>query len=133
MACNRDIFTLPLDGCKTWFLTLREEHRQRVFENRILRTLFGPKWNEVGRGWRKLHNKELHNMCSSPSKIRMIKSRRMIWAGHVERMGEKRSAYRILVGKPEGKRPQERPRWVHDIKVDHRGGMDWIDLAQDRD
>jgi hypothetical protein len=88
--------------------------------------------------WRKLHNEELHRVYSSPSIIRMIKSRRMRWAGHVAQMGEKRIAYRILVGKPEGKRPLGRPRcrWVDNIKMDHReidwDGIDWIDLAQDR-
>jgi hypothetical protein len=72
--------------------------------------IFGPKIDEVIRDWRKLHNKELHNLYFPPSIIRMIKSRRMRWAGHVARMGEKRNAYRILVEKPEGKRPLERPR-----------------------
>jgi hypothetical protein len=121
-------------GCETWSLTLREEHRLRVFENRVLRRIFGPKTDEVTGGWRKLHNDELHNLYSSPSIIRMIKSRRMRWAGHVTRMGEKRNVYRILVGKPDGKRPLGRPRhrWVDNIKMDLRG-MDWIDLAQDRD
>jgi hypothetical protein len=76
-----------------------------VFENRVLRRIFGPKGDEVTRGWRKLHNEELHNLYSSPNIIRMIKSRRMRWIGHVVRMGEKRNAYRILVGKPEGKSP----------------------------
>jgi hypothetical protein len=88
----------------TWSLTLRKEHRPRVFENRTLRRIFGPKRDEVTGGWRKLHNEELHNLYSSPSIIRMLKSRRMRWAGHVARMGEKRNAYRKLVGKPEGKR-----------------------------
>jgi hypothetical protein len=89
--------------------------------------------------WRKLHNEELHNLYSSPNIIRMIKSRRMRWAGHVPRMGEKRNACRILVGKPEGRRPLGRPRrrWVDNIKMDLReigwDGVDWIDLAQDRD
>jgi hypothetical protein len=89
-------------------------------------------------GWRKLHNEELHNLYCSPSIIRIIKSRRVRWAGHVTRMGEK-SAYRILVGKPEGKRPLGRPRhrWDNNIKMDFRKmewvSMDWIDLAQDRD
>jgi hypothetical protein len=76
-----------LYGCETWSLTLREEHRLRVFENRVLRRIFGPKRDEVTGGWRKLHNEELHNLYSSPSIIRMIKSRRMSWAGHVARMG----------------------------------------------
>jgi hypothetical protein len=120
-------------------LTLREEHRLRVFENRVLRRMFGPKRDEVTGGWRKLHNEELHNLYSSPSIIRMIKSRRMRWIGHVARMGEKRNAYRILAGNPEGKRPLGRPRrtWVDNIKIDLReigwDGRDWIDLAQDRD
>jgi hypothetical protein len=76
-----------LYGCETWSLTLREEHRLKVFGNRVLRRIFGPKRDEVTRGWRKLHNEELHNLYSSPSIIRMIKSRRMRWAWHVARMG----------------------------------------------
>jgi hypothetical protein len=89
----------------------------------------------VSGSWRKLHNEELHNLYSSPSIIRMIKSRRMRWAVHVAPMGEKRNAYRILLGKPEGKKPQGRPgrRWASNIKMDLReigwDGMDWIDLA----
>jgi hypothetical protein len=89
--------------------------------------------------WRKQHNEELHNLYSSPNIIRMIKSRRMRWAGHVAQMGEKRNTYRILVGKPEGNRPLGRPkcRWVENIKIYLReiewDGMDWIDLSQDRD
>jgi hypothetical protein len=90
-------------------------------------------------GWRKLLSEELHSLYSSPSIIRMIKSRRMRWAGHLARMGEKRNAYRILMGKPEGKKPLGRPRrrWGGSIKMDLREigwvGMDWIDLAQDMD
>jgi hypothetical protein len=117
-----------------------------VFENRVLTRIFGPKRDEVTGGWRKLHNEELRNLysspsiirMSSPSIIRMIKSRRMRWAGHVARMGAKRTAYRILVGMPEGKRPLGRPRrkWVDNITTDLReigwGGMDWIDLTQNR-
>jgi hypothetical protein len=99
-----------LYGCETWSLTLREEHILRVFENRVLRRIFGTKRYEVTGGWRKLHNEELHNLYSFPSIIRIIKSRRMRWAGHVARMGEKRNAYRILVGNPEGKRPLGRSR-----------------------
>jgi hypothetical protein len=91
-------------------LTLREEHRLRVFENRVLRGIFGPKRDEVTGEWRKLHNVELRDLYSSPSIIRIIKSRRMRWAGHVARMGEKRNAYKLLVGKPERKRPLGRPR-----------------------
>jgi hypothetical protein len=121
---------------ETWSLTLREEHRLRVFENRVLRRIFGPKRNEVTGEWRKLHNKELHDLYSSPSIIRINKSRRMRWVGHVERMGEKRNAYRLLVGKPEGKRPLERPRhrWVDNIRMDLGevgwGDVDWIGLAK---
>jgi hypothetical protein len=98
-----------LYGCETWSLTLREEHRLRVFENRVLRRVFGPKRDEVMGEWRKLHNEELCDLYSSPSIIRIIKSRRMRWAGHVARMGEGRNVYRLLVGKPERKRPLGRP------------------------
>jgi hypothetical protein len=80
---------------------LREEHRLRVFENRVLRRIFGPKRDEVTGSWRKLHNEDLHNVYSSPNIIRKIKSRRIGWTGHVERIGKKRNAYRIMVGKPE--------------------------------
>jgi hypothetical protein len=110
-----------------------------VFENRVLRGIFGPKRDEVVGGWRKLHNEELHNLYCSPSIIRIIKSRRIRLAGHVARVEEKRNAYRILVGKSEGKRPLGRPRrrWEDNIKIDLReiggGGMDWIDLVQNRD
>jgi hypothetical protein len=83
-----------------WSLTLREEHRLKVCENRVLRRIFGPKRDEVTGEWRKLHNEELRDLYSSPSIIRIIKSRRMRWAGHVAQMGEKRNAYRLLVGKP---------------------------------
>jgi hypothetical protein len=113
--------------------------RLRVFENRVLRRIFGPKRDEVTGGWRKLHNEKLHNLYSSPSIFRMIKSRRMRWAGDVARMEEKRNAYRIFLGKPEGKRPLGRPtrRWVDNVKMDLReigwNGIDWIDLAQDKD
>jgi hypothetical protein len=103
-----------------------------------LRTTFGPKRDEVTGGWRKPHNEELYSLYSSPSIFRMIKSRSMRWAVHAARMGEM-NAYTILMGKPEGKRPLGRPkrRWVDNIKMDLReievDGMDWIDLAQDRD
>jgi hypothetical protein len=89
------ILPVVLYGCETLSLTLRGEHRLRVFENRVLRGIFGPKRDEVIGGQRKLHNDELHNLYCSPSIIRMIKSRRMRWAGHVARMGEKRKAYRF--------------------------------------
>jgi hypothetical protein len=91
-------------------LTLREEHRLRVFENRVLRRIFGPKRYEVTGGWRKLHKEELHGLYSSPSIVGVIKARRMRWAGHVAFMGEVRGAYNILVGRPEGRRPLGRPR-----------------------
>jgi hypothetical protein len=99
------ILPVVLYGSETWSLTLRKEHRLRVFENRVLRRIFGPKRDEVTGEWRELHNEELHDLYSSPSIIRIIKSRRMIWVGHVGRMGEKKNAYRLLVRKPEGKRP----------------------------
>jgi hypothetical protein len=98
-------FPVVLYVCETWSLTVREEHKLRVFENRVLRRIFGPKRDGGAGGWRKLHNKELHNLYPSPSIIRIIKPRRMRWAGHVARMGEKRNIYRILVGKPDGKGP----------------------------
>jgi hypothetical protein len=104
------ILPVVLYGCETWSLTLREEHRLRVFENRVLRRIFGPKKDEVTGKWRKLHCGELHNLYSSPDIIRQIKSRRMRWAGHGARMGEGRNVYGVLVGKPGGKRPVERPR-----------------------
>jgi hypothetical protein len=130
-----------LYGCETWSLTLREEHRLRVFENRVQRRIFGPKGDEVIGGWRKLHNEELHNLYCSPSIIRINKGKkRTRWAGHVARMGAKRNAYRILVGKQEGKTLLERPRrrWEdNNIRMDLRetgwGGMDWTNLALDRD
>jgi hypothetical protein len=110
-----------------------------VFENRVLRRIFGLKRHEVTGDWRKLHNEELHNLYSSPNIIRMIKSRRMRWERHITQMGETRNAYRILVGKPEGKTPlgRSRRRWVDNIKMDlieiGGCGMDWINLAQDGD
>jgi hypothetical protein len=114
------ILPVVVFGCETWSVTLREEHRLRVFENRVLRRIFGPKRDEVTREWRRLHNKELYDLYSSPNIIRVIKSRRMRRAGHVARMGEGRGAYRILVGRPEGRRPLGRPwlRWEYNIKID---------------
>jgi hypothetical protein len=119
---------------------LREEHRLRAFENRVLRRIFGPKRDEVTGEWRKLHNEELHNLYSSPDIIWQIKSRRMRWSGNVEHMGEERKLYKVLVGKPKGKKPLERPRrrWEDGIRMDLRetgfgGGGHWIRLAQDRD
>jgi hypothetical protein len=97
------ILPMVLYGYVTWSLTLREEHRLREFENRVLREIFGPKRDEVAGGWRKLHNEKLRDLYSSPNIIKIILSRRMRWAGHVARMGAKRNAYRLLVGKPERK------------------------------
>jgi hypothetical protein len=99
------ILPVVLYGCETWSLTLKEEHRLRVFENRVLRRIFGPKRDEVTREWRKLHHEELHDLYFLPSIIRIVKAKRMRWAGHVARMGEKRNVYRLLVGKPEGRGP----------------------------
>jgi len=89
---------------------LREERKLRVFENMVLRRIFGSRRDKVMGEWRRMHNKELNYLYSSPNIVRVIKSRRMRWAGHVGRMGESRGVCRILVGKPEGKRPLERPR-----------------------
>jgi hypothetical protein len=110
-----------------------------VFENGVLKRIFGPKRNEVTGEWRKLHNEELNDLYSSPNIVRMIKLRRMRWEEHVACMGESRVVYGVLVGKPEGKRPLVKPRrrWEDNIKMDLQevgcGGVDWIDLAQDRD
>ena len=118
---------------------MREERRLRVFENRMLRRIFGLKRDDVTGEWRKLHNEELNNLYSSPNTLRVIKSRRMRWAGHVACMGERRGMYRVLVAKPEGKRTLGRPRrrWEDNIKMNLQevgcGGMDWIELAEDRD
>ena len=117
---------------------MREERRLRVFENRVLRRIFGPKTDEVTGEWRKLHNEEL-DVLYSPNIVRVIKSRIMRWVGHVARVGKRRSVYRVLVGKPEVKRPlgRLRRRWEDNIKMDLQevgcGCMDWIYLAQDRD
>ena len=125
-------------GYETWLLTLREERKLRVFDNMMLRRIFGPRRDEVTGEWRRLHNEELNDLCSSPNIVRVIKSRRMRWAGYVARMGEERGVYRVLV-KPEGRRPLGRPRrrWVNNIRMDLQevgcGYMDWIGLAQDRD
>ena len=128
-----------LYGCETWSLTLREERKLRVFENMVLRRIFGPRRDEVTGEWRRLHNDELNDLYCSPNIVGVIKSRRMGWAGHVARMGEERGVYRVLVGKPETKRPLGRPRrrWVDNIRMDLQevecGYVDWIGLAQDRD
>ena len=110
-----------------------------MFENMVLRRIFGPRRDEVKGEWSRLHNEELNDLCSSPNIVRVIKSRKMRWVGHVARLGEKREVYRVLVGKPEGKRPMGKPRrkWADNIRMDLQevgcGYMDWIGLAQDRD
>jgi hypothetical protein len=107
------------------------------FLRTVLRKIFGPRREEDG-SWRKLHNDELHSLYSSPNIVRVIKSRRMRWAGHVARVGEERGVYRALIGRPEGKRPLGKPRrrWEDNIKMDLReigiDGANWIQLAQDR-
>jgi hypothetical protein len=109
-----------------------------VFENRVLRRIFGPKRDEVTGKWRKLHNEELHNLYSSPDIIRQVKSRQMRWVGHVARMGDGRKVYKVLVGKLEGKRPLGRPRrrWEDGIRMDLREiglgvwiGFDWLRIG----
>jgi hypothetical protein len=116
------ILLVVLYGCESWSLTLREECRLRVFENKVLRRIFGAKRDEVTGEWRRLHNKELYTLYSSPNIIRVIMSRRRRWAGHVACMEERRGAYRALVGKPEGRRPLGSPRhkWEDNIKMDLR-------------
>jgi hypothetical protein len=130
------ILPVLLYGCEAWSLTLREEHRLRVFENRVLK-IFGPK-REEDESYRILHNDELHDLYSSPNFVRVIKSRRMRWAGHVARMGERRCVCRVLVGRPEGKGPlgRRRRKWEDYVKMGLKeignDGMNWIQLAQDR-
>ena len=132
------ILPVVLYGCETWSLTLREERRLRVFENRALR-VFGPKRDEVTGEWRKLHNDELMDLYSLPNIVRVVKSRRMRWTGHVARMGEGKGMHKVLVGKPEGKRPlgRLRRRWEDNIKMDLRevGGVEtgwsWLRIGTD--
>jgi hypothetical protein len=132
------ILPVVLYGCETWSLTLREEHSLRLFENRVLRRIFGPKRDGVTGEWRRLHNEEINDLYSSPNKFRLFKSRRMRWAGHVARIGDRTGAHRILVGKPERKGPLRRPmsRWEHNNKTNFPevgwGGMDWIGLDPHR-
>jgi len=132
------ILPVVLYGRGTWSLTLRKERRLRLFENRVLRRVFGPKRDEVTGEWRKLHNEELRDLYSLPSIVWVVKLRRMRWAGHMARMGEGRGMHRLLVGKLEGEGSLRRPRrrWENNIKMDLQevgGGGDWMDLAQDRD
>jgi hypothetical protein len=130
------ILPVVLYGCETWSLTLREEHRLQVSENRVLR-IFVPERQEDG-SWRKIHNDELHSLYSSPNIVRVSKSSRMRWAGHVTHIGEGRGVCRVLSGRPESKRPLGRPRhrWEDNIKKDFREKSiveaNWIRLAQDR-
>jgi hypothetical protein len=118
------ILPVVLYECETWSLILREEHRLRVFENRVLRRIFGPKREEDG-SWRKLHNDELHSLYSSPNIVRVIKSRRL--------RGEGRGFYRVLVVRPEEKRPLGRPRrrWEDNIKTRSMGrtGFSWLRIG----
>jgi hypothetical protein len=132
------ILPILLYGCETWSLTLKDERRLRVFENRVLRRIFGPKRDKVMGEWRKLHNEELNGLYSLPNIVRVIKSRRMRWTGHVARMGEGRVAYRVLMGESEGRSPLGRPRrrGEDNIRMDLQevgcGCVDWIGPAQDR-
>jgi hypothetical protein len=132
------ILYVVLYGCETWSLALREERRLRVSDNRVLRGIFGPKRDEVIGEWRKLHYEELTYLYCSSNIVRVIKSKILRWAGHVARMGVRRGMYRVLVGKPEGKRPMGRlrRRWEDNFKMDLQEVgcevMDWIELAEDR-
>jgi len=114
------ILPVVLYGCETWSLTLREERKLRVFKNRVLRRIFGPRRDELTGEWRIMRKEELNDLYSSPNIVRLIKWRRMRWAGHVARMGEERGTYRVLLGKSEGRGPLGRPRrrWVDNIRMD---------------
>jgi len=133
------ILPVVLYGCETWSLILREERWLKVIENRVLRRVFGPKRDEITGEWRKLHNEELSDLYSLHNLVGVVKSRRMRWTGHVVSTGEGRGVHRVLVGKPERKRPLGRPRrgWKDNIKMDLQevGGScgNWKDLAQDRE
>jgi hypothetical protein len=117
--CKTIILPVVSYGCETWSLNLSEEHRLRVFENRVVRR-FGAKRDEITGEWMKSHNEELHILYSSPNIIRQTKPKRMRWTGHVARMRSERKLYKVLVEKPEGKRPLERPRrrWENGIRMD---------------
>jgi len=132
------ILHVVLHGFETWSFKLRKERRLRVFQNRLLRRIFGPKRDEETREWRKLQNEEPNDLYCSPSTVQVIKSRRMRWAGHVAHMGEKKGIYRVLMGEPGEKRPLGRPRrrWENNIKMKLQEvgceGTGWIDVGQDR-
>jgi len=133
------ILPVVLYGCETLSLTLSEERGLRVFENGVLRRVFGPKRDEVTGEWRRLHNEDLYDLCSSPNIVQVMKSRILRWAGHVAGMGRGEVHTGYLVGKLEGKKQLGRPRrrWEDNIKMDLQemgcGGLDWIELVQDRD
>jgi hypothetical protein len=133
------VLPVVLYGCETWSLTLREEYRLRVFENRVPRRIFGPKRDEVTGEWRTLHSGNLHNLYLTPNIIRQNKPKRMMCSGHVARLGEERKVYKVWVGKSEGKRPlgRAKSRWEDGIKIDlretDREGVEWSLLSQNRD
>jgi len=130
------LFSLPSTNAA---ILAVEERKLRVVDNMLSRRIFGPRRDEVTGEWMRLRNEELNDLYSSPNIVRVMKSRRMRWTGHVARMGEHRGVYRVLVGKPEGRRPLGRPRcrWVDNIRMDFQevgcGYVDWIGLAQDRE
>ena len=125
VSCNVWIVPVVLYGCETWSFTLSEERRLTVFENSLLRRIFGPKRDEATGVWRKLHNEELNDLYPLPNIVRAIKSKRKRWAGHVACMGDSRDVYRVLVGKPDGKRPLGKP------KIDGRIILRWISRKWD--
>jgi hypothetical protein len=138
-AAKGDYACFLLYGCETWSVTLRKKHRVMVFGNRVLMKTFGAKKDKITEEWRRLDKEELYDLYSSPNNIRVTKSRRMRWAGHVARIGGRRGGYMVLVGRPDGKMllGRHRRRLEDSINMNIQGvgwgGMDWIDLAEDRD